>query len=449
MIARVAATAHARLRLLVAVSQALALGTLAAAAMPLFLGAPAPLGETMLLVTASVGLGFALGHWPHGAQVPATEARLRAGFGLLVWAAATSGLLAAGQPTPLALVWGVFGFTAVLAAQGAAQVESEDGARSLAVRSFLAAAAACVLGAIFSHSLLPATSALALVALLVAATVHAIARAHFNAVDADRVSRHAGAAVGAVALLAILLAIGPVHDAVVVALGYLWFGLSYAFAGAAIIASYALYALYRLLLLFIHPHAHQTTGPARAGGKTPHLHASPHASPVLVHFGPLLALLAAAAVAVWLAGRIRRGHPDADPGLYRDEILAPDAVTRRRGRRRPVGPPTNPLARAYAQALGVLVTARDERAHPLASDTPAMIARRAATVLRTEDDEALALFERLTAAYVLWRYGGRDSDMPDGAAGIAARLRRALPALTARTRPARAVAGRPAHDPRP
>lgn len=420
---------HARLRLLVAISQALSLSALAAAVTPLFLGRPAPLGLTALLMTASVALGLSVGLWPRAGGDPAVAARLRAALMTAIWIVVATLLpVARWAPEPLAFVWGVVGVTAALAAFAAARLDGEDVARSLAARSALTALAAGVAGAVLGRGLLPGPAALAVVALIVAAIVHAVARAHYRAVDPDRVSRSAAAVVAVIAVLALLLAIGPVHDAVAVALGAAWTVVAYALTIVAVGLGYFMWAVILLVRRLIHPHPVRPTHQTVAAGRTiVHPQHLIHPSPFEQHLGPFLLLLVAAAVAVWLAGRVLRRRPEADETLFRDEILDPRALgrSRRTGARR--RPPAEGLARTYAQALSVLAAAQDSRAHPRPADTPAAVAGRATATL-DPDSPALALFRRLTAAYAEWHYGLGPNRLPDAPARLLRLMREALPA---------------------
>jgi hypothetical protein len=426
---------HGRLRLMVAISQALSLGALAAAVTPLFRGAPAPLGLTVLLIAASVALGFGLGLLPQGNRTPGDEARLRAAEMGGVWAVTTVLLLALTHvPEAQVFVWAIVGFTAALAAFGAVHLESEEGARTLATRSALAALAAGAAGALLGRGLLPGPAALALVALLVAAIVHAMARAHYRAVDPDRVGRQAVTVVAVVAALAVVLAIGPVHNAVGVAVAAIWTAVAYALTIVAIAMGYLVAGVIALIRLLLHPHAFkapaQATHPAK---QATHPIKLVHASPLLAHLGPLFLLLLAGAIAVWLAGHIRRTRAESDAGLYRDEILRRGALGQRRRGASVRRPPAEGLARAYAQALAVLAHAQDSRAHPRAADTPSAVTARAAEALGA-DGEALDLFQRLSAAYAEWHYGHGPNLVPDATAQLLRRLRQALPPAR-RTRP--------------
>lgn len=428
---------HGRLRLLVATSQALSLGALAAAVTPFFRGGPAPLGLTVVLMAASVALGLTLGLWPRGGRDPGGEARLRAAVAGGAWALATTLLLVFSTvPEAQALVWAIVGFTASLAAFAASRLESEDGARALASRSALAALAAGVVGAFMGHGVLPGPAALALVALLVAGVVHALARAHYRAVDPDRVGRHAAALVAVIAVLAVLLAVGPVHDAVLRVLAFVWNIVAYALTLVAVGVGYVMYLAIMLLRLLIHPHPRKLSQPPSRPGRT---HVRPpaivHASPLLLHAGPLLLLLAAGAIAVWLVGRVRHSRGEAASGLFRDEILPPGALGRR-GRARPGRhAPAEGLARAYAQALSVLALAQDGRAHPRPADTPDQLDARVAQALGA-DGEAPTLFHRLSQAYADWHYGSGANRVPDAPAQVLRLLRQALPpGRIARRRP--------------
>ncbi len=419
---------HGRLRLVVAVSQALSLSALAAAMAPLFSGRPAPLGLTVVLIVLSVVLGLVLGLRPRGEVEPATSARRRAALAVALWGAATALLILTGAASQaLAVVWGVVGVATALAAMATARLDGEDVARSLVTRSALAAFAAAILGAVLGHGLLPGTAALGVVALLVAAIVHAMARSHYRAVDPDRVGRSASAVVGVIAALAVLLAIGPVHDAVGAALAFAWQGVAYALLVVATGVGYVLYFLILLLRALVHPHPRHASSQPTKLGKTPVRPPSlVHAPPLLEHLGPFLLLLLAAAIAVWLAGRLFRRRPEDEEPPYRDEILDPRSVGRRRHRAAVRRAPAPGLARAYAQALSVLAAAADGRAHPKAADTPAAAQARAAAVLEA-DGPALALFRRLTAAYAEWHYGNAENRLPDPAERVLRALRDALP----------------------
>lgn len=427
---------NARLRLIVAVSQALSLSALAAAVTPLFLGRPAPLGLTALLMTASVALGLGVGLWPRATGERAAADRLRAGLMTALWAVVAILLPAAGRaPEALALVWAVVGVTAALAAFAAARLDGEDAARGLAARSALAALAAGVTGAALGHGRLPGPAALAMVALLVAAIVHAVARAHYRAVDPDRVSRSATTVVAVIAVLALLLAIGPVHDVAAAALGAAWAVVAYALTIVAVGLGYIMWAVILLVRRLVHPHpvrpADQSAAVGRASVHPQHLI---HPSPLEAHLAPFLLLLLVAAIAVWLAGRALRRRPEPDEAMFRDEILDPRTLARsQRGhaRRRP---PAEGLARAYAQALSVLAAAQDGRAHPRPADTPAAVLDRAAAALGPESP-ALGPFGRLTAAYAEWHYGAGPNRLPDAPARLLRLLRAALPAARRRPRP--------------
>jgi hypothetical protein len=412
-----------RARVLIALAQVVALTALAAAVAPLFVGRPAPLGATLAAVALSVAAGFALApRPPAGATAAGATARRRAGVGAALWAAALAGLLLAGVAYALALLLAAFGFTALLAAFAAARLDGQERARALAARSGLAAAAAIVLGAVAGGPL-PAPSVLGLVGLLLALVAHAVARALIAGVDAPRVGRSAAVVVAALAAAALALAVGPLNRALVAALGAVWTVLAYLLAFVLVATAYVLFGILRALL-HLHLHLpHLTAPPARGAGRAPGTTALVgHAA--WIHLGPVFALALAAAVAIWLVGRLRRADDADEDSLFRDErvALAPQVAAGRARRR----PPPEGLARLYAQALSILATAADGRVRPRVADTPARLAARAAAALDA-DGEAWRLFARLTEAYVAWHYGDRPGSPPDPPARVLRALRAALP----------------------
>jgi hypothetical protein len=421
---------HARLRAMLAVAQTLSLGALAAAVMPIFLGAPAPLAATMAAASLSVALGLLVGHLPGGRLPQAADDRLRAGALATLWAALFVLLrFALGLPQALVLVWAVVGFTASLAAFGTARVRTEDAARSLVVRSALAALVAALLGALLGRGPIPPVAALGLLAVLSCLVTHAVARAHYRAVDADRVSRSAAAAAAVITALAIALAVGPVHSAAAAVLGLMWAGCTFALEAVAYVIGFALWGLILLVRLVLHPTSRRPSPPSRAGLAKPFGHGggSLHAPAALAHLAPFALLAIAGAIAVWLVGRIRHGQ-EAGVGPYRDEILGREAIALpppRGARRRP---PRDALARVYAEALGVLAAAAEQRAHPQPAETPSAVVARLCDALSADvPPEAAGLFARLTAAYERWRYADAAPRLPDPPAHVLASLRRALP----------------------
>lgn len=410
--------AVARVRLLLGLAQALSLGALTAAVGTLLLGRPAPLAASSAVAALALAVGALAGADPR-------PSRQRAALAAAAWAAAAGVLLATrALPAALAVLWPLVGLVGLVAGRAVMAVEAEDQGRVVGVRAILLALAAVVLGAFVGRGPLPGPALLGLVALACAAVVHSLARALMRGVDLARVSRFAAAAVAAMAVVAVALAVGPVHDALMAALGAAWGVVALVLAALMALGAYAVDALLRLLLglLGAHPHALHLTLPGRPPPAPPSGRAPRHAAAPawLGHVAPLLLVLLAAAAAYALTGRaLRRPESGADAPPYRDEVLPPERTVGSGGRRRP---PSHPLARAYAEALGVL--ARGGEA-PLPSDTPARIRSRLAARLG-EGSEAYRLFARLTEAYTAWRYAGRGGRPPDPPARLLGALRLAL-----------------------
>jgi hypothetical protein len=410
-------TAVTRVRLLLALAQALSLGALTAAVGTLLLGRPAPLAPSSAVSALALAVGTLTGADPG-------RARRRAALAAAAWAAAAAVLLAtAALPAALAVLWPLVGLVGLAAGRAVAAVEAEDQGRAVGVQAILLALAAVVLGAFAGRGPLPGPALLGLFSLACAGVVHSLARALMRGVDLARVGRFAAAAVAALAAVAVALAVGPVHDALAVALGALWEVVALALATAMALGAYAVDALVRLLLALTgaHPHALRLSLPRRPPPAPPSGRAPQHAAaPAWIgHLAPMLLVLLAAAAAYALAARALRPGLSADAPPYRDEVLPPERVAGPGGRRRP---PSHPLARAYAEALGVLVRGGEA---PLPSDTPSRIRARLAARLG-EGSEAYRLFARLTEAYTAWRYAGRGGRPPDPPARLLGALRLAL-----------------------